>query len=100
MIINVRIIINIRDVDIRDMGVRDVHPVEVAAADSIPGNERLTESERAPAIAAEAATKANANSPSGPAKPRHQGGRIVGAHIDRTRCPSPEIVVVNPTPVV
>jgi hypothetical protein len=68
--VDVRVVINIGDVDIRDARVRDVHAIKIATAHAIPRHKWLTESQRAPAVAAESAAKANTHSPSRPAEPR------------------------------
>src|SRR5258708_40340386 len=100
VIVHVGVVVDIGDVrNIRDMRVGDVHLVEVAAAHAVPGNVGLAKTQRAPAIAVSAA-EANSYAPSPTAKPRHQGGSIVRTRVDRSRSPTPVIVVVNPAAVV
>src|SRR5207247_10318792 len=62
------VVVNVRYVDIRDPGIGDVDAIEIAATHSIPRNERLTESKRAPSVAI-ATAEAESQTPARPAEP-------------------------------
>lgn len=85
---------NIRDARISDVDVREVTP-----APSVPGEERLTKAERAPA---ESATKAKSkgDSPSRTTKPCDQRGSIKRPNVVRTGSPSPISPGIDPAAVV
>jgi len=95
----VQVIVVVDIVDVRNARVGDVNVVEVAAARSIPRNERFTESQRTPAKAA-AETEAEVHAPARSAKPRDQRGRIVRTHPNRSWSPSPVAAAIHPTAVV
>src|SRR6185503_240315 len=97
---DVGVVVDVRDVHFGDVRIGDVHAIEVTAAHAIPRNVRFAEAERAPAISAPASAEPDAYAPAGTAKPRHQGGRIIRPHIDRSGRPSPIIVVVDPASIM
>jgi hypothetical protein len=95
---SVHIVIIVGDVrDVHDPRVRDVHVAEVAASVTVPGIERLTESQRTPTYAT---AESEAHSPSRTAEPCNQCRSVNRTHVIRSRRPSPIIVVVNPTAVM
>ena len=69
MIVDVVVVVNIVDGgDIRDPRIADIHVAEITAAYSVPRNERLTKSQRAPAEAS-TESEADVRTPARAAKP-------------------------------
>ncbi len=99
-VVNEVVVIDIRNVrDISDTRIGDVHLIEETAAHAEPWDERFTKSQWAPTEAS-AETESEAGSPTRAAEPRDQRRRVVRADVDRTRRPSPEIVVVYPAAIM
>src|SRR5439155_18189285 len=99
VVVDIRIVVNLRYIDVGYPRIGDVDAVEIAAAHSVPRNERLTEAQWAPSVAI-ATTESNSKTPSRASEPRNQRGRVVRASIDRARRPSPIVVVIDPASVV
>ena len=69
VIVDVVVVVNIVDGgDVRDPRIADVHVAEITAAHSVPRDERLTKSQRAPAKAS-AESEAEVHTPARAAKP-------------------------------
>ena len=87
-------VVNIRDLDVIDGGIADVHPVHILPADMVRGHINFPRTQRKPShIAAEADSNSAANKD-------HQRGRIDRPHCDRPGHPAPASADRHPASVV
>src|SRR5205085_6342760 len=100
VIVDEVVVVNIvNSSDIRDPRVADVHVPKIAAAHSVPWDERLTKSKRAPAETS-AESEAEVRTPARPAKPGDQCGRVVRPLPDRSGSPAPVSARIYPSAIV
>jgi hypothetical protein len=85
-------------IDVHNSRVADIDAAEVTKTSSIPGEERLAETQRAPSKTSQG--EAEIHAPAGTAKPGHQRGCVDRPRIDRSRSPSPVAARVNPAAIV
>src|SRR5207302_7023865 len=100
-VIEIPVIVHVvKIVEVVEVGVIHVHVIPVAWTTVIPGTERLSPTEREPAIAA-APTEAEANADAkSTAEESDKRRTVVGRCVDRTRAPAPIGAEIVPTTIV